>query len=123
MLMKQILFPSNLMHNFARALYPSLCVTKIIKESLTENAQVASLKRKEWINNNRKSIMSLLHITLFLCRQNLAFRGHNKEGASNNRANFLELSKLFAKHDLSLAKILKITPNISNIEHRQPKMR
>ena len=41
----------------------------------------------------------LLGITLFLAKQNLAFRGHREDGTSLNRGHFLETVYLVSKYD------------------------
>ena len=41
----------------------------------------------------------LLDVTLFLSKQNLAFRGHFENENSSNRGNFLEIIHLIAKYD------------------------
>lgn len=41
----------------------------------------------------------LLDITLFLAKQNIAFRGHREDELSSNRGNFLELVELISRYD------------------------
>ena len=51
--------------------------------------------KKKW----RDILTRLLDITLFLAKQNLAFRGHKEDETSLNRGNFLELVDLLSKYD------------------------
>lgn len=65
---------------------------------------------------NREIVKIILEVLLFLARQNSAFRGHNETWTSKNQGNFLELIKLFSKHNALLsAHIAKIeTPEKKN---------
>ena len=62
------------------------------------------------VAHNRKVLHRLLDVTLFLARQNLAFRGHKETRfscmgmAPDNEGNFLELIRLLAKYDGVLGK-------------------
>lgn len=60
--------------------------------------QLMNTEKQKW-----KNLLSrLLDITLFLAKQNLAFRGHDETKASSNKGNFLELVKLLSKYDAVL---------------------
>ena len=52
-------------------------------------------KRGKW----QDILHRLLDITLFLAKQNLAFRGHREDEMSLNRGNFLETVYLVSKYD------------------------
>ncbi|KAM9311655.1 zinc finger MYM-type protein 1-like [Gastrophryne carolinensis] len=52
-------------------------------------------EKKKW----RDILHRLLDITLFLAKQNLAFRGHKEDGSSLNKGNFLEMVELLSKYD------------------------
>lgn len=54
-----------------------------------------NVETKKW----RDILHRLLQTTLFLAKQNLAFRGHREDFESENRGNFLELIKLMAAYD------------------------
>lgn len=84
---------------------------------------------EEQIIHNRKVLYRLLDISLFLARQNLAFRGHREtrfsclgKASDKNEGNFLELVRLIAEYDSVLAKHiasagrnqLYLSPNIQN---------
>ena len=105
-------------HLSAAFRFSSFISSQNIKKCLAESALITSQKRKKKIDDNRKSMTSSLNITLFLCRQILAFRGHNEDSASHNKGNFLELSDLIANYDLTLARQLKENPKYSN--YRSP---
>ena len=78
--------------------------------------------RERQIKQNRQVLCRLLDITLFLAKQNLAFRGHTESPASKlldqhtcggkvqNEGNFLELVKLLSKYDGILAHHLATAP-------------
>ncbi|XP_072047174.1 zinc finger MYM-type protein 1-like [Amphiura filiformis] len=81
--------------------------------------------RERQVMENRKVLCRLLDATLYLSKQNLAFRGHNESikavrqsqetahscfGKSSQDGNFLELIKLLAKYDASIAKHLATAP-------------
>lgn len=53
----------------------------------------------EQVNKNREYIKILADIVLCLCRQGLAFRGHDETISSENRGNFLEICSLLAKYN------------------------
>ncbi|KAK8739427.1 hypothetical protein OTU49_003632, partial [Cherax quadricarinatus] len=53
------------------------------------------IQKKRW----KEILYRLLDITLFLAKQNLAFRGHRENELSSNRGNFLEMVELMAKYD------------------------
>ncbi|KAL4718380.1 hypothetical protein ACJJTC_009057 [Scirpophaga incertulas] len=60
--------------------------------------QLMNTEKQKW-----KNLLSrLLDITLFLAKQNLAFRGHDETKGSSNKGNFLELVKLLSKYDAVL---------------------
>lgn len=78
------------------------------QDELSKNKSVANLvnfQREADVIENRKHIYFLLKATIFLCKQGLAFRGHNESLESTNRGNFVELVDSFAdenlKHNLS----------------------
>ena len=52
-------------------------------------------ERKKW----RDILHRLLDITLFLGKQNLAFRGHREDETTLNSGNFLETVYLVSKYD------------------------
>ncbi|XP_065665736.1 zinc finger MYM-type protein 5-like [Hydra vulgaris] len=56
---------------------------------------VMEREKKKW----RDILHRLLNITLFLAKQNLPFRGHSEDFASENRGNFLELVSLLSNYD------------------------
>lgn len=51
--------------------------------------------KKKW----RDVLHRLLDITLFLAKQNLAFRGHKENESSLNKGNFLELVEILSRYD------------------------
>ena len=63
------------------------------------------------IGKNRDVLRRLPDITLFLSKQNLAFRGHReysgKGSIGSNEGNFLEIVKLLSKYDAVLANHLQ----------------
>lgn len=60
--------------------------------------QLMNTEKQKW-----KNLLSrLLDITLFLSKQNLAFRGHDETKGSSNKGNFLELVKLLSQYDAVL---------------------
>ena len=60
-----------------------------------ESIAIMDREKKKW----RDILHRLLDITLFLAKQNLAFRGHNEDEASLNRGNFLEMVEMLSKYD------------------------
>jgi len=75
------------------------------QNELNKNKSVANLvnfQRKAKVIENRKHIYFLLKATIFLCKQDLAFRGHNESLESTNRGNFVELLDSFANKNLQL---------------------
>ncbi|XP_073491308.1 uncharacterized protein [Aquarana catesbeiana] len=56
---------------------------------------VMEIEKKKW----RDILHRLLDITLFLAKQNLAFRGHKEDECSFNKGNFLEMVEMLSKYD------------------------
>ncbi|KAL4131423.1 hypothetical protein QTP88_008736 [Uroleucon formosanum] len=54
---------------------------------------------QQQIIKNRNYLLHLIDIALYLGKQGIAFRGHDKSSDSNNQGNFKELCKLVSKHD------------------------
>jgi hypothetical protein len=59
------------------------------------------------VRENREIIKSLIDIAIFLCKQELSFRGHDEGKGSSNRGNFKELVSLFSKRDVNLKKFVE----------------
>ena len=88
--------------------------------------------RERQVAENRKVLCRLIDATLFLAKQNLAFRGHKESSAKDlqtahscfgkvtQNGNFLELVKLLAKYDASLAHHLASAPR--NASYLSPKI-
>ncbi|XP_061469367.1 zinc finger MYM-type protein 1-like [Rhineura floridana] len=60
-----------------------------------ETIAFMEMEKKKW----RDVLHRLLDITLFLAKQNLAFRGHKEDESSLNKGNFLELVEMLSKYD------------------------
>ncbi|XP_040197560.1 zinc finger MYM-type protein 1-like [Rana temporaria] len=56
---------------------------------------VMEIEKKKW----RDILHRLLDITLFLAKQNLAFRSHKEDECSFNKGNFLEMVEMLSKYD------------------------
>ncbi|XP_060856291.1 zinc finger MYM-type protein 1-like [Metopolophium dirhodum] len=69
---------------------------KDIEKTGSVMAQV-STQHKLLIESNRRYIRTLCEVTLFLCRQGLAFRGHNEAPSSMNQGNFKEACNMISK--------------------------
>ncbi|KAF2895052.1 hypothetical protein ILUMI_11122 [Ignelater luminosus] len=64
-----------------------------LNETIDEvSLEIQNEERKKW----NDILHCLLDVTLFLAKQNLAFRGHREHQNSTNRGNFLELVELFS---------------------------
>ncbi|CAI6358861.1 unnamed protein product [Macrosiphum euphorbiae] len=77
------------------------CMEKWMAHKETEKTgtvltQISS-QHKLLIESNRMYIRTLSEVTLFLCRQGLAFRGHDESIDSLNQGNFKETCNLLAK--------------------------
>ena len=69
-----------------------------LRQGKTVDAKTIDLMNEE--NQRWRDILHrLLDITLFLARQNLAFRGHRENKPSLNKGNFLEMVELLSKYD------------------------
>ncbi|GLV33620.1 hypothetical protein CBL_21236, partial [Carabus blaptoides fortunei] len=60
-----------------------------------ESIALMDIENKRW----RDILHRLLDITLFLAKQNLAFRGHNEDESSSNKGNYLEMVEMLSKYD------------------------
>lgn len=69
------------------------------------------------VAENREIVKVILEVLLYLARQNSSFRGHDESWLSKNQGNFLELIKLFAKHNALLSS------HIATLESAQKKNR
>ena len=58
---------------------------------------------------NRKNLKKIIKTIHLLCKQGLAFRGHDESASSNNRGNFMEVLKLLSEDDGDLNIHLIIT--------------
>jgi len=68
----------------------------------------------ENVAENWEYAQKITEILLYLARQGLALRGHDESVNSTNRGNFLELCKLFGKHDLQFADRLESSLNLTS---------
>ena len=68
---------------------------KLHKTIDAESIALMDREKKKW----RDILHRLLDITLFLEKQNLAFRGHNEDESSLNKGNFLEMVEMLSKYD------------------------
>lgn len=75
-----------------RTLETRLMLHKTIDAACMKSVET---EKKKW----RDILHRLLDITLFLSKQNLAFRGHREDELSPNRGNFLEMVELLLKYD------------------------
>ena len=66
-------------HKTAAFQYSCFISGNDIEHSLSENAKTGRKGKKEQVEKNRKVIST------FLARQNLAFRGHDESGDSDNK--------------------------------------
>lgn len=64
----------------------------------TKSTSLMEMEKKKW----RDILHRLLDITLFLVKQNLAFRGHKEDETSLNKGNFLEMVEMLFKYDTVL---------------------
>ncbi|CAN7939480.1 unnamed protein product [Ixodes hexagonus] len=61
----------------------------------TEIIQSLETEQRKWSD----ILHRLLDITLFLAKQNLAFRGHREDELAANKGNFLEMVEMLSKYD------------------------
>lgn len=71
---------------------------KLHKTIDAESVAVMDKEKKKW----RDILHRLLDITMFLAKQNLAFRGHKEDESSLNKGNFLEMVEMLSKYDTVL---------------------
>ena len=69
------------------------------------------------IRENREYLSAILDAILFLCKQELALRGHNEGKASENKGNFLELLDLLCKRDVDFRKRYETRPRNATYTH------
>lgn len=94
-------------HKLAAFRYNSFISGRSIKIEMSKSAKLAEQSRLRKIEKNKKSLSTLFDVTLFLSRQNLAFRGHDESENSLNQGNFRELVKLIKKFDQNLSGYLE----------------
>lgn len=66
-----------------------------IADALKENARMNKKIYNDNVTLNRKFMKLPVDVTLYLAKQELAFRGHDEKDSSQNRGNFKELLKGF----------------------------
>ena len=59
------------------------------------------------VRENRKIIKRLIDVAIFLCTQELTFRGHDESETSFNRGNFKELISLLNRYDTYMGNFLE----------------
>ena len=69
------------------------------------------------IRENREYLTALLDAILFLCKQELALRGHREDKESENKGNFLELLDLLSKRDPDFRKRYESRPGNASYTH------
>ncbi|KAJ4448834.1 hypothetical protein ANN_00225 [Periplaneta americana] len=70
-----------------------------IEHALSESARLQTMKHNEEVSSNRRILARLIQATIFLSKQELAFRGHRENESSGNRGNYLELLDLLAQNE------------------------
>ena len=73
--------------------------------------------QKSQIRENREYLTTLLDAILFLCKQELALRGHREGKESKNKGNFLELLDLLSKRDPDFRKRYESRPGNASYTH------
>ncbi|GLV37541.1 hypothetical protein CBL_20353 [Carabus blaptoides fortunei] len=66
-----------------------------------ESIALMHIENKRW----RDILHKLLDITLYLAKQNLAFRGHNEDESASNKGNYLEMVEMLSKYTPVLKEI------------------
>lgn len=89
-----------------------------IADTLSEGAHLNKTIYNENVRKNRLILLQLIEVTLFLGKQELAFRGHDKRSTSSNQGNFHEVFNLFIKRNDEL---LSHYNKISNVFTEQSK--
>ena len=59
------------------------------------------------VRENREIIKRLIDVAIFLCTQELTFRGHDESETSFNRGNFKELISLLNRYDTYMGNFLE----------------
>ncbi|KAK0138849.1 Zinc finger MYM-type protein 1 [Merluccius polli] len=70
-----------------------------LEEAFRRADMEGQARREEERQRNREIMRRLIDITLYLARQNGAFRGQNESNTSLNKGNFLELVQLLSNYD------------------------
>lgn len=78
-----------------------------------ENIALMDMEKKKW----KDILHRLLDITLFIAKQNLAFRDHNEDESSLNKGNFLEMVEILSKYDTVLKEhLMRLKRNTCKIK-------
>ena len=73
-----------------------------LEEAFSRADMEGQARREEERQRNREIMRRLIDITLYLARQNGAFRGKNESNTSLNKGNVLELVQLLSKYDSTI---------------------
>ena len=79
--------------------------------------QQLSNSHRHQIKENREYLSALLDAILFLCKQELALRGHREGKESKNKGNFLELLDLLSKREPDFRKQYESRPRNATYTH------
>lgn len=70
-----------------------------IEHAISEALRLSNLRHNETVSLNRQILRRIIQAIIFLCKQELPFRGHLEDESSHNRGNYLELLNLLAQNE------------------------
>ena len=70
-----------------------------IDHVLSEAARLQAIKHNEIVSTNRQVLGRIIQAIIYLCKQELALRGHREDEGFHNRGNYLELLNLLAQNE------------------------
>lgn len=83
-----------------------------IKDAIIEATFISLQAYNNDVRKNRKLLTYLIDTTVFLGKQELAFRGHDESNESLNLGNFMELFNVLIKNDVEILEHLKKIGNV-----------
>lgn len=83
-----------------------------IKDAIIEATFVSLQAYNDEVRKNRKLLTYLIDTTVFLGKQELAFRGHDESSESLNLGNFRELFNVLIKNDVEILDHIKKNGNV-----------
>ncbi|KAJ8894304.1 hypothetical protein PR048_006919 [Dryococelus australis] len=90
---------------------------KLVDLDLNEQLHADFQKHNETLDRNQEVLKHFINVTVFLGRQELAFRGHGEREGFSTQGDYVELVNLFSSYDSVLSCHLEIYKVFTDLSH------